>query len=431
MGQIFNENAKLQDSLGVGGGQLRTKIAIFGDSFAWYENSNAYGNGAMDGSLWHKALGLIGYHRVEPQYFGVAGNRASDMKERIGTVLVSDASLVVGNCGANDFYGYGRTAEDVLADVSSMIESLISAGKVVVWANSPTQAITRSLWTLDKQKECLKYNRLLSAWAASKQNLYVVDLARAITDGADTTNAAPLTNTMATDGIHLARQGALLFGRIAKPTLDKIIPFSTRHFDPLDGFGAAASNNVMSVGRGQMSGTGGTAGTAITAGGNGIPASWTVKRGTGTIATGVANKVTKDNEGTWLELVMTAATNITTAEQFEINCASFHANLAGLVGKKARLVIEVEADSQSTLQITNLNPRFYQYDGVAIKGSDWSRNAGGNLPCIYMNDAFIVESPWTEIKSGLTAAQVYFYASVVGQGSAVVRIRNVEVQVTD
>lgn len=419
---------------GVGGTAVggRLKIALFGDSYAWYENSNSSGNSSMDGSLWHKALALVGYHRFGiVDYLGVGGNTSLQMSARISDVLQSSADVVLCNCGANDFYGLGYLADDVFVTVTDMIAKIINTGKIVIWANSPTQAITRTNWTLARQKECLKYNRMLNAWAADKPNVHIADLARAITDMSDQTNASALSTALVSDGIHLSRQGALLFGRMVCPALDRVTPKATRRYDPLDSTGEAASNNVMPAGRGQMTGTGGTAGTSVTAGGNGIPLGWTGRRATGTISTGVVNKVTEDNEGVWTELVITAGSNIVTAEQFELFTASFHGNLAAHVGKRAKLVIEIKADSQGTLAITNLNPRLYTYDGTTIKSSDWSRNAAGHVACAYKNDSFIIETPLLEVRAGLTAVQVYCYVAVIGTGAATVKIRNAAVVVEE
>lgn len=415
------------------GGRART--VVYGDSYAAYENFPTYGIGQFDGSLWHVALARAGYHRITPVYHGVAGDTTAMMRARLSAVVDAAPDVVLGNGGVNDIYGYDRAVDDVLADVQDMISVLLAAGARVVWANCPTQRTTRSNYTLAKQKKALEYNRRLGQWAAGRPGLVIADLAAAIADPDDSTSAQPLTAAMATDGIHLSRHGAVLFGRSVYSALAVTLPErGARTTDVLDGYGEAGSINGIAPGVGQMAGTGGTAGTGVTAGAAGIPAGWSVARTSGSVVTTVANKVS-DTGGTWLELAITGNTP-SAAEVVRVQTLSNYSGnfaAAAAAGKSMRLVCELDVESDQGLSITDLNVRLYSYDGAAIRNSEWSRNVAGTLQCnaFRLGERMTIETPLMAIPTGLTDCRPYIYVGVQGNGSAKVRVRNLAIEIVD
>jgi len=420
-------------AIGGGAAMCVPRVLMLGDSFAEYErfalsaSTNANSRAAMDAGVWHWALAMVGYHRLAiAQYAGVGGNTAAMMRARYAAdVAAYDYDIMLGNCGVNDFYGYDRAVAEVLDDVKSMISASLAAGKTVVWATCPTQAITRSLWTLAKQKKVLQYNRELIAWATGKRNLRVVDLARPLMNMSDTTNAAPRAGVMHTgDGIHLHGNGSYLFGRAAYDVLNPLFPALARQFTPLDGLNDGWSGSILGTGVGAMAGTTGTAGTGVTAGGNGIPTGWTVQRGTGS-TTGVAKKVA-DSGGDWLELEITGNGG-TTIEQFDIRTASFHSQFAA--GDTFSVAAEVQIDASGGLEVGRFFLRGYAWDGSVstnILVSDWNRPAAGDVPYgIDRVEALSLRTPTITFPYNPTTAQVFCSIGIRGSGTAKVRIRNV------
>ncbi len=237
-------------------------VVLLGDSYAETQNFPPIGN-TSSFSLYRFILGRLGNAVNVVKNAGVSGNTASQMLARIDSdVLSCSSDWVFFNCGINDFYGSGLTADAVKPDVISILSKLNTAGRKVLMFNCPPQVTTRSGFSAAKSTECAKYNNWLSNYVNTINGVLLVDLYSAFLNWSDTTNAGAIAAFFASDGIHLSTLGEITAADVAMPVIgDNIKPDLSLLNSPLD-LGIAGTEGLF-IGTSGSNG-GGSSGSVAT-----------------------------------------------------------------------------------------------------------------------------------------------------------------------
>lgn len=259
---------------------------------------NGSGGSAVDRRSWQFWTNVILGQRLEPYVtYAVSGKRADEMvTEQLPTVLALSAKpgycTVLG--GTNDLIA-GRTDTQIIASLQTIIDGLRGAGiRPVVGTILPRAGLTAT-----QSKYLVRVNAWLRTYAPTVGAI-LVDWYGALADSA----GAPVTNALASDGIHPTVRGAVLMARAAAVVLSQIIPPVPR----LPQSNLESPNpNILSTP--MMTGTTGTKWDAGITGS--VATNWISRSSDGAAVTVAASKIVRtDVPGEWQQLAQTAGAGV-------------------------------------------------------------------------------------------------------------------------
>lgn len=191
----------------------RLKVVAFGDSIT--DNGDSPANPSYSKSTqgyWVNAANSSTQEFEFLQGLGITGNTTQDLINRITEATTSEAQIVMLLIGTNDL-NQGVTVDDIETNMSSILSSLIGAGKKVLLCPVPYRRISGGFnSTIDE------LNTRYSALAASLPNDVVFSTSSAEFNAKV---SDPLTELEVTgDGLHPNSYGAWLLGKEVAVTLD-------------------------------------------------------------------------------------------------------------------------------------------------------------------------------------------------------------------
>lgn len=417
----------------------KAKIAIFTDSFGvYYKYATATAMTKGTGSPWTILLAMIGDERFDiVNYSAVPGNTAALMRARYDTALKGGAhNVVIGGGGVNDFFGSVSTpnADDVLADYLYFIDDQINNyGNIVIWHDCMHQLASRSNYTVAKAKEAMRYNRLFAQAALTRPGLIALPLGQLSRDSNDATNFAAKSDATL-DGIHPWTGLNARAARVFFPMIDPIFPLLPRQFSQGDASTETWSDSLFPAGRGQMAGTGGTKGTGVS-GGSTVPDGWTAA-GTASTTVDVSKVPSEDGNGDWVEVKVSLATGVTTAQTVSLSSATFHTLLQA--GDKPGVMFEMQIDDAGGSTITEISGRQYNVVGGLVRHTIWNSitngtgdfSLGGKMLQVKPQTHGFEFADGSGLDGNPTTSQVYFdfktRNTTGGTTYALFRVRNVK-----
>lgn len=248
-------------------------------------------------------FGAEGFHiwanALMDQRLNVIGNVAVGGKtaqqvidEQLETVVAARPAYVFLSCGVNDLYVSAASAATVFARITTILDTLTTAGITPIWSTVWARSFISSA-ILDAH---LDLNDRLRRYAMTTKNPGIFwDGFRHLVDPTST-QCAGRTAMMYDATIHPNNNGAYYLGKALAAVASSRIPRV-----PVYGHGAEDQTNATTrdsniLVNPYFSGTGGTAGTGVT---GTVPTSWTVdwatRTGTGTAAASIVDVTDPDS----------------------------------------------------------------------------------------------------------------------------------------
>lgn len=373
-------------------------VTLFGDSFAeaFSFNPPPYNGDQLSISVWRFVAGRFGNALRVIKNAGVSGNTAAQMLARYDTdVKPFRSDWVFFNCGVNDFYGFGRTAEAVFSDVQTILQKLRADGYKVLMVNCPPQVSTRSGHTPAKAAQCARYNELIAGYAASVGGVVLVDIYSALINWADTTNAGARTEFYGSDGIHLSVLGTIECARVIHPAmLPFFAPDTSQTLSPLN-TGIGGTESILL----------GTGGSNLTGSSGDLAAGWTSRRVSGTNGTIVCSKLPSVGQRQTITL---AASN--GDSRFRLNNdldAEFAAHLGKVVTTTVRGRMRTVAGG---VHLKELVAKLYLFDGTNIVNATNGAPYSGYSPladAVFDTGEVLLELRGVQVPANLNDSGVY------------------------
>lgn len=207
----------LENQNGLGGNPVVTTTADANLARGWFTHCNAFAGGIL----------------TMVRNAGIGGNTYAQMLARIDAdVLAYDSDWVFVGGPTNDI-SQGRTAADIIADATTILDRLEAAGRRVLILNAPPSTGYDGPAKLAVLGEV---NNWFSLLPIRRRGVIVVDVFSVLADPA---TAFPATN-MANDSVHYSTHGALRVGKAAADELVKWLP--GRLQVPSSPFGSVIAN---------------------------------------------------------------------------------------------------------------------------------------------------------------------------------------------
>lgn len=194
----------------------RLKVVAFGDSITdngdspSTPTSPSYSKSTQ--GYWVNAANLSTQEFEFLQGLGITGNKTQDLIDRITEATTSEAQIVMILVGTNDI-NQGVSVDDIETNMSSILTSLISAGKKVLLCPVPYRSISGGFNSIIDE-----LNTRYAALATSLPNDVVFSTS---STEFNTKVSNPLTELEVTgDGLHPNSYGAWLLGKEVAVTLD-------------------------------------------------------------------------------------------------------------------------------------------------------------------------------------------------------------------
>jgi lysophospholipase L1-like esterase len=294
----FLPRLKVDKLVGPFATQQSQSVILFGDSYAESQDFPAppYFGDTLSISLYRFVLGNFGTSFNVVRNAGISGNTAEMMLARYDTdVKPFKSEWVFFNCGVNDFYGFGYSANKVFGEVVQILDKLIADGRRVMMTNCAPQISTRSGFTAAKSTQCAIYNRLIADYVKTISGVVLVDIYSELLDWNDTTNAGALPQFFGSDGIHLSVLGTI---KCAKAINQRLLPFASygliQSVSPLD-LGIGGAESILA----------GTAGSNNTGSSGSVATGWTSRRASGSNGDVVCSKLSPVGQRQTITLIGT------------------------------------------------------------------------------------------------------------------------------
>lgn len=371
-------------------------VVLFGDSYAETQNSPPLGN-TTSFSLYRFILGRLGNSISVIKNAGISGNRADQMLARIeNDVIPFKSDWVFLNCGVNDFFGNDRSVEAVQADVTQILNALLTDGRKVLVFNCPPQVSTRTLFTPAKATKAAQFNAWLLGYAAELKGVLVVDIYSQFVNWSDTTNGGAVADFFANDGIHLSTLGEITAAQAATVLLTgKVNPDLSLLSSPRDS-GIAGSEGLFL-------GTGGTNGGSSS---GSVATSYTSSRVSGTNGTIVNSKLPLRGQRQTVTLVATNG-------EFRSRLAgSLTAELTPFIGKtvSTKVLFRLRTISGG-VSLKDLTIKLYTADSSGLNQAVNGGASGGYAPITdtqFDTGICLITLRNLMIGAGLSDAGMYF-----------------------
>lgn len=266
-------------------GIKRPKVCLVGDASAVNYRSRPTANTSNVNQdnifTWFNALANDVFEVVG--VYGSATATAAEVNSVFITqALSSDCDYVDLSVGGEDIYTVGANATAVRANLESIIDRIIDAGKIPIWTTVPARAFVSEA----KLAEHLKLNYDLRELARNKAPSLFWDAFSVSVDYKE--NQCAALSEFTTNGTKLNNIGAYFLAKSKLSTLAKYIPSTAPRAGVLESFSRVGSNNILV--------NPGFAGTAGTLGANcvgSVPTGWRVQWATRT-GTGVVRSTIVD-----------------------------------------------------------------------------------------------------------------------------------------
>ncbi len=399
---------------------INDKIAGFGDSITNNNSilvSGTENYGAMTWALQH-SRGRFRYSLTDN--FGVPGDTSAQGLARIADVLASDAGTVVVGFGTNDRGLAAMTADQTIANLTSIRDQLLSAGKVVVLKTPAPRG--DSTYTSNRLTGAqLAYHIRVREWVLSNRgirNVYPVDTWVYLADPISSTGDIKLGYTH--DGLHYLPVGAYYDGLAqAEQALNRILPLpsilATSNADQwsTDNLYGNVLANPMFDGTGGTLGTGGSGSLAASWGGTSSSAN--------TACTRTYSKVTAADGRLWQQCVLGGGPTTGEGAIDLMRQISLHTKV--VAGDVVEGLVEYEVDAGTTnVMSLQLGVVFTNAEGtITLWDADRYSVAASVLPSIAFSG--VLRTPRVVVPTGCTDARFRIAAYCNGSVSPTMTVR--------
>jgi lysophospholipase L1-like esterase len=361
--------------------------ASIGDSIS-ARSATLNGSGGLnsDRRSWQEWTNTILGRRFEPvTYYAVSGKRADEMvTEQLPQVIAQ--SPRPGYCtvlaGTNDVFA-NRTEAQIRADLTSIIEGLITAGiRPIVGTILPRTGLTGAQNTV-----LVKVNDWLRRYCPTVGAI-LIDWYGALSDSV----GAPKANALY-DGTHPSIVGAVYMARVAAAALSPHIPAVNRL--PMSNLESPSPNLLTNP---VMTGTSGTKWDAGITGN--VASNWIARFPSGA-GTAVASKVARTDNvpGEWQQIAQSAGTGVQ-VYQSVTDTSRFAA------GDQLYALVELECDSDLS-GATDLQV-FIQATNPAGQTSEaLHKGADPYVGAIAVPTSGVYRTPAITVASGLTDLRLF------------------------
>jgi hypothetical protein len=401
-------------------GPVNDMIAGFGDSITNNNSILANGTENYGAMTWALQLSRGRFRYRLTDNFGVPGDTSAQGLARIADVLASDAGTVVVGFGTNDRGLAAMTADQTIANLTSIRDQLLAAGKVVVLKTPAPRG--DSTYTSNRLTGAqLAYHLRVREWVLSNRgipNVYPVDTWVYLANPISATGDIKLGYTH--DGLHYLPLGAYYDGLAqAEQALNRIVPepslLATSNADQWstdNPYGNVLLNPMFD-------GTGGTLGT----GGSGdLSASWGgTNSGANTACTRAYSKVTDAAGRVWQQCVLGGGPTTSEGAVDLMRQISLHTKV--VAGTTVEGLIEYAVDAGSTnVMSVQLGIVFTNAEGTITL---WDADRYSVANSIIPNIAFggILRTPRVVVPAGCTDVRYRLAAYCNGSVSPTMTVR--------
>lgn len=201
----------------------RNRGVIYGDSITNYNTaitSGALANQSRGPIVWANVL--LGRRRIEiVSNQGVGGETTKQMLDRIDAVIAADADWVFVLGGVNDIVGQSLPVSTPIANLQSIYQRLLSAGKRVVALSTLPVTTSHVAYTLQKNQRIARLNAWIKSFCAANAGMVYVDAFSAVVDPASAASA-PLAGYYA-DTTHPGTPAAYAIGKAVRNSLQPLL----------------------------------------------------------------------------------------------------------------------------------------------------------------------------------------------------------------